>query len=75
MNKRSEYIELSFIKSNQNIRYLFKITKSYYHLGEKKFIVEYVSTPNRKVSDWLSKFDMTFDIESIEYIDTVEEIQ
>lgn len=71
------YLELSLynIKPDSNIRYLFKITKSYYHLGEKKFIVDYVSTPSRKVSDWLHKFDMTFDIKSVEYIDTVKEIQ
>lgn len=69
----NQYIELSFVKPSQNIRYLFKITKSYYHLGEKKFIVEYGITSTRKISDWLPKYESS-DIESIEYIGTVKEI-
>ena len=66
------YINLKNI-NDPNIRHLFKITKSYYHLGEKKFIVEYCITTTRKISDWLPKYNSS-DIESIEYVGIVKEI-
>ena len=67
------YINLKTVNPDPNIRHLFKITKSYYHLGEKKFIVEYRSATTRKISDWLPKYNSS-DIESIEYTGTVKEI-
>ena len=67
------YINLKTVNPDPNIHHLFKITKSYYHLGEKKFIVEYRSATTRKISDWLPKYNSS-DIESIEYTGTVKEI-
>ena len=67
------YINLKTVNPDPNIRHLFKITKSYYHLGEKKFIVEYLSVTTRKISDWLPKYNSS-DIESIEYTGNVKEI-
>jgi hypothetical protein len=67
------YINLKTVNPDPNIRHLFKITKSYYHLGEKKFIVEYLSVTTRKILDWLPKYNSS-DIESIEYVGIVKEI-
>ena len=69
------YIDLKTVNPDPNIRHLFKITKSYYHLGEKKFIVDYCITTTRKISDWLPKYKYnSSEIESIEYVGMVKEI-